>query len=133
MRGFWGALEGFLGLLGGPREASWTSFGGLRGLLGAILLPFAVSLNGRVPIWSVWGGVLGPSWAVLGFSLGLLGRLGALLGRLDAFLASLGAVLGASRAVSDARKTEEPTIRKLSKNHRKTIVFYVSKAFGSVI
>ena len=103
----------FLGAPWGPLEASWAPSGGLWWLPRAALLRTRVSLNDWVAIWSASGGVLGPSWAVMGISWGhigaLLGRLGALLDCLEARLGGFGTIFGASRAVSDARKTEEPS------------------------
>ena len=104
-----GASGGVLNVLWGPPEASWGHLAAIRGFPQRPS-PDLECLGGRL------GAILGRLGVFLGPSWGLLGRHGALLGRLDAFLANLGAILGASWAVSDARKTEESSIRKLRKN-----------------
>ena len=58
----------------------------------------------------------------------LLGRLGPLLDFLDALLVCFEAIFGASRAVSEARKTEEPIIFQSSKDLEKCHILSVWKA-----
>ena len=106
-----GASGGVLNVLWGPPGASWGHMGP-----SCCHSQFPSTAGSRFGVfWGASWSHLGPSWGFLGACWAVLCRLGALLGRLDAFLASLGAILGASRAVSDARKTEKPSIRKVSK------------------
>ena len=119
---------GFLGASAGLMGAFWAPLGASSGHLAA---------NHGLPQrpghdLECFGGRLGPSWAVMGLSSG---HLGALLGRLGALLNCLGAlwnnfvtIFGAFRAVSDARKTEEPSSQKSHKNQQKIVVFCVSRA-----
>ena len=119
-----GACGGVLNVLCGPPGASWGHMGP-----SCCHSQFPLTAGSRFGVfWGASWSHLGPSWGFLGACWAVLCRLGAPLGRLDAFLASLGVILGASRAVSDAWKTEKPSIRKVSKNQQKIMFFWVSRA-----